>query len=247
MGKVNSTDKKVLGVIGGMGPIATSYFMELVIKMTEAASDQDHLDMIIYNIPSIPDRTAYILDHSKPDPLPAILDIADKLDHLGVQFLAMPCCTAHYFQDELEKSIKKPFVNIIKATVGYLKEHGITKAGIMATDGTMSTGLFERELSNQGIEAVIPSPDRQKDVMHIIYDNVKANKPADMERFRSVGDEMRANGAEAIILGCTELSLVKRDNYIGPGYIDAMEVLAQKSLISCGSVLKKEYEELITV
>ena len=159
----------------------------------------------------------------------------------------MPCCTAHYFQDELEKNIKKPFVNIIRATVSYLKEHGITSAGVMATDGTMSTGLFERELTAQGMQIVIPSPERQKDVMHIIYDNVKANKPADMVRFHRVGDELRSNGAQAIILGCTELSLVKRDNDIGPGYIDAMEVLAQKSLLSCGSVLKKEYEELITV
>ena len=238
--------KKILGVIGGMGPIATSYFMELVIKMTDAACDQEHLDMIIYNIPSIPDRTAYILDHRRPSPLPVILDIADKLDRLGVEFLAMPCCTAHYFQDELEKTIKKPFVNIIRATVGYLKERGITRVGVMATDGTMSTGLFEKELHAQGMEIVCPSPERQKDVMHVIYENVKANQPVELDRFRRAGDEMKANGAQAIILGCTELSLVKRDYDIGPGYIDAMEVLAQKSLLSCGSTLKKEYEELIT-
>ena len=238
--------KKVLGVIGGMGPIATSYFMELVIKMTDAAADQEHLDMIIYNIPSIPDRTSYILDHNNPSPLPVILDIAAKLEDQGVEFLAMPCCTAHYFQDELEQSLHRPFVNIIRATVQYLKERGIQKAGVMATDGTMRTDLFRRELDAQGMEIVCPSPERQADVMHIIYDNVKANHPADMERFERVGTELRANGAQAIILGCTELSLVKRDNHVGPGYIDAMEVLAQQSLISCGSTLKKEYEELIT-
>jgi len=238
--------KKILGVIGGMGPIATSYFMELVIKMTDAATDQEHLDMIIYNIPSIPDRTSYILDHTKPNPLPVILDIADKLDHLGVQFLAMPCCTAHYFQEELERSIKKPFVNIIRATVSYLKERGIRKVGVMATDGTINSGVFEKEIRSQGMEFICPSPERQKDVMHIIYDNVKANRPADMNRFRRAGDEMKANGAQAIILGCTELSLVKRDNDVGPGFIDAMEVLAQQSLISCGSTLKPEFRELIT-
>ena len=102
-------------------------------------------------------------------------------------------------------------------------------------------------LEDNGMEIVCPSSDRQKDVMHIIYNNVKSNMPADMDRFRRVGDELKATGAEAIILGCTELSLVKRDNFIGPGYIDAMEVLAQQSLLLCGSVLKKEYEELITV
>lgn len=239
--------KKVLGVIGGMGPIATSFFMELVIKMTDAATDQDHLDMIIYNIPSIPDRTAYILDRTKESPLPVILDIAAKLEKQGVEFLAMPCCTAHFFQEELEQSLHKPFVNIIRATVQYLKERGIRKVGVMATDGTMSTGLFRRELEENGMEIVCPSEERQKDVMHIIYQNVKANKPAEMDRFKAVGDELKANGAQAIILGCTELSLVKRDNCLGPGFIDAMEVLAQQSLISCGSVLKEEYKELITI
>ncbi|MBQ9030452.1 MAG: aspartate/glutamate racemase family protein [Parasporobacterium sp.] len=238
--------KKVLGVIGGMGPIATSFFMELVIKMTDAATDQDHLDMIIYNIPSIPDRTSYILDHSKSSPLPVILDIAEKLEEQGVEFLAMPCCTAHYFQEELERSLHKPFVNIIKATVGYLKERGIRRVGVMATDGTMNAGLFRQELEENGMEIVCPSPERQKDVMHIIYQNVKANKPAEMDRFHRVGDELKAGGAQAIILGCTELSLVKRDNDVGPGFIDAMEVLAQQSLLSCGSVLKEEYKELIS-
>ena len=238
--------KKVLGVIGGMGPIATSFFMELVIKMTDASTDQDHLDMIIYNIPSIPDRTSYILDHSKKSPLPVILDIAEKLEEQGVEFLAMPCCTAHYFQEELEKSLNKPFVNIIRATVHYLKERGITKVGVIATDGTMNTGLFRKELEENDMQIVCPSPERQKDVMHVIYQNVKANRPVEMDRFRSVGNELKENGAEAIILGCTELSLVKRDYDIGPGYIDAMEVLAQQSLISCGSVLKEEYKELIT-
>jgi len=238
--------KKVLGVIGGMGPIATSFFMELVIKMTQAETDQDHLDMIIYNIPSIPDRTSYILDHTKENPLPVIVSIARKLEEQGVEFLAMPCCTAHFFQTELEEALHKPFVNIIRATVHYLKERGITRVGVMATDGTIRSGLFRQELEENGMEYLCPSPERQKDVMHIIYNNVKANKPADMKRFHAVGEELKARGAQAIILGCTELSLVKRDCEIGAGFIDAMEVLAQQSLISCGSKLKEEYEELIT-
>ena len=238
--------KKVLGVIGGMGPIATAFFMELVIKMTDAATDQEHLDMIIYNIPSTPDRTSYILDHQQPNPLPVILDMAHKLEEQGVEFLAMPCCTAHYFQEDLERSLHKPFVNIIRATVCYLKERGIRRVGVMATDGTMNAGLFKRALCEQGMEIVCPSEERQKDVMHIIYNNVKSNLPADMTRFHRVGEELRNNGAQAIILGCTELSLVKRDYPVGAGYIDAMEVLAQKSLLACGAPLKKEFEELIT-
>ena len=238
--------KKILGVIGGMGPIATSFFMELVIKMTRAETDQDHLDMIIYNIPSIPDRTSYILDHTKDSPLPMIIEIAHKLEAQGAEFLAMPCCTAHYFQEELEQSIHKPFVNIIRATVQYLKDRGIRRVGVMATDGTIRSGLFRQALEEQGMEFLCPSPEKQADVMHIIYQNVKANEPVELDRFRAVGTQLKEQGAEAIILGCTELSLVKRDHEIGPGYIDAMEVLAQQSLLSCGSELKEEYKELIT-
>ena len=160
--------KKTLGVIGGMGPIATSFFMELVIRMTQAETDQDHLDMIIYNIPSIPDRTSYILDHTKDNPLPVIIDIAHKLEEQGAEFLAMPCCTAHYFQEELEHSLHKPFVNIIRATVQYLRDHGISRAGVMATDGTIRSGLFQKELEDHHMECVCPSSARQADVMHII-------------------------------------------------------------------------------
>lgn len=238
--------KKVLGVIGGMGPIATAFFMELVIRMTQAETDQDHLDMIIYNIPSIPDRTSYILNRSEDSPLPMIIGIARKLEEQGVEFLAMPCCTAHYFQEELENALHKPFVNIIRATVHYLKDRGIRRVGVMATDGTIRSGLFRKELEENDMEYICPSPERQADVMHIIYHNVKANEPVDMDRFHAAGKELRDRGAEAIILGCTELSLVKRDYPIGAGYIDAMEVLAQQSLLFCGSKLKEEYKELIT-
>ncbi len=238
--------QKVLGVIGGLGPIATAHFMELVIRMTDAKTDQQHLDMIIYNFPSIPDRTGYILDNTRPNPLPQMLSIGESLMAQGADFIAIPCVTAHYFYRELENAIRVPVINGVRETAAHLKEHGIARAGIMATDGTVSAGLFARELEALGITPVIPSPKRQKDVMHLIYDNIKANHPADMERFHAVSRELRENGAEAIILGCTELSLIKRDYPIGAGFIDAMEVLAQRSVLLCGKRLKSEYECLIS-
>ena len=122
----------------------------------------------------------------------------------------------------------------------------ITRVGIMATTGTIRTGLFRRELERQGLEPVVPSAERQADVMHLIYRNIKANKPAEMDRFHAVRRELQDRGAQAIILGCTELSLIKRDEEIGPGFIDAMEVLAQQSVVRCGCTLKPEYECLIT-
>jgi aspartate racemase len=239
-------NKKTLGVIGGLGPIATAHFMELVIKMTDARTDQEHLDMIIYNSPSIPDRTSYILDNTKPNPLPQIIEIGKALSEQKSGFIAIPCITAHYFHDELQKEISAPIIHIVKETVKHLKENGVSKVGIMATDGTISAGLFQKELRDNGMEAIIPSPDRQKDVMSLIYDCVKADKPVDTEAFNRVKNELSEKGAETTILGCTELSLIKRDYEIGAGFIDAMEVLAQQAVLKCGAQIKDEYRNLIT-
>lgn len=240
------TQRPILGVIGGLGPIATTHFMELTIRMTAARTDQENLDMIVYSFPSIPDRTDFILGRSQETPLPGMLSCGQALAAQGACCIAIPCFTAHYFYRELEAGIPVPIVNGIAETVRHLRENGITHAGIMATDGTIRTGLFRHALEDAGIVPVLPSPDRQADVMHLIYRNIKAGLPAEMDRFHAVGNELKNSGAQAIILGCTELSLIKRDNAIGPGYLDAMEVLARQSLARCGMPIKEEYACLIT-
>ena len=238
--------KQTLGVIGGLGPIATAHFMELVIRMTEADTDQEHLDMILYNRPSIPDRTGYILDQSKPNPMPQMIQVGNALASQGAKLIAIPCMTAHYFHRELTRYIEAPIVHAIHETAAHLKKHGITKVGIMATDGTIRSRLFQLELEKHGMEAIIPGSEGQKCVMSVIYDGIKANRPAGMDKFDLASRDLREQGAQAIILGCTELSLVKRDYAIGPGYLDAMEVLAQVCVIRCGGKLKEEYQELIS-
>lgn len=243
---MNQSQQRTLGVIGGLGPIATSHFMELVIRMTDAGIDQEHLDMIIYHTPSIPDRSSYILDQSLPSPLDPMIALGQRLSEQGVGCIAIPCVTAHYFHDKLSSSISAPIIHAVEETAIHLQAAGIKKAGIMATDGTVSSGLFQQQLEKRGITRVIPSAEGQKDVMHLIFDCIKANKPADMERFQRVARELRDNGAEVIILGCTELSLIKRDHEIGPGFLDALEVLAQQAVMRCGAPLKSEYRCLIT-
>ena len=239
-------DKITLGVIGGLGPITTAHFMELIIRMTEADTDQEHLDMIIYNRPSIPDRTGYILDPSKPNPLPEMIRVGNALASQGAGLIAIPCMTAHYFHRELTYAIDAPIVHAIHEVAVHLKKHGIATVGIMATDGTIRSKLFQQELTKHGITPVIPGEEGQKCVMSVIYDDIKANRPADMEKFRFASRELRSLGAQAIILGCTELSLVKRDCAIGAGYLDAMEVLAQTCVRLCGGRLKEEYQDLIS-
>ena len=240
-------NRKVLGVIGGLGPIATAHFMELAINMCDAKSDQENLDMIIYNTPSIPDRTAYILDNNKESPLPKMIELGNVLAGQGAAQIAIPCVTAHYFCDELSNSIPVPIINGVRETVAYLKENGIDKVGIMATDGTISSGLFAKELEASGIAPIVPSKEGQACVMHLIYNNIKAGTAPDMNKFAAVREELFSLGAKAIILGCTELSLVKRDYPIGAGFIDVMEVLARQSLIKCDKPVKAEFDNLITL
>jgi len=238
--------REILGVIGGLGPIATAHFMALVTEMTDAVTDQQHLTMIIYSAPSIPDRTAHILDRSRPSPLPQMLSIGQRLTEQGCTRIAIPCMTAHYFFEALEAGFSVPRVHGVRETVRHLKENGVKSVGIMATDGTIRSRIFRNELEKQGLTALIPGEEAQKNVMHLIFNNIKAGIPAEMDKFHAASRDLRKQGAEAIILGCTELSLIKRDHPIGPGFIDAMEVLAQQSIIQCGLPLKEKYRCLIT-
>lgn len=237
--------KNVLGVIGGLGPSATAHFMERVIAMTDAKNDQENVDMIVYNFPSIPDRTGYILGSNLRSPLPGLLSVGRALERQKVSCIAIPCVTAHYFHKELQTSIPVPIINGVAETVGLLKDSGIRRVGVMATDGTIRSRLLARELDIAGLLPVIPSEKRQADVMHLIYDNVKAGKIPEMDRFRRVQQELNDCGAEIILLGCTELSLIKRDEDIGPGFLDIMDVLARESVLRCGKRLRRECKNLI--
>jgi aspartate racemase len=235
-----------LGVIGGLGPIATAYFMELIIQMTDAAKDQEHLAMIIYHSPEIADRTSYILGNSPKNPVWDMIQIGRKLADQEVACISIPCITAHYFHKELSENVPVPIIHAIQETGIELRENHIKSAGIMATDGTIHSGIFQSRLEEIGIKTFVPTKDDQKMVMELIYQEVKAGKPVDLDKFQRVSQHLREQGAQVIILGCTELSLIKRDFPIGSGYLDTMELLAQRSILRCQGRLKKEYEHLIT-
>lgn len=234
---------KILGVIGGLGPMATVYFLQLLTAMTRAETDQQHLEVLIHSRPGIPDRTAYILGKSDQSPLPEMIGAGRGLARQGAKILAVPCITAHYFQRQLEEAIGIPVINAVEETAAYLERRGIVRAGVMATDGTVESRLFQDKLKEHGIEAVIPEKEDQRLVMHLIYDNVKAGKPVEFPLFSQVSESLRRAGADVVLLACTELSLIKRDFPLGPGYLDVMEVLARRAVLSCGS-LKEDFREL---
>lgn len=235
-----------LGVIGGLGPMATAYYMELMIRMTDAKRDQDHPEVIIMNVPSIPDRTAFILGKSQADPCGPMVELGRQLKGLGCSVVATPCVTAHYFHETLQEQIGLPVIHVIRRTAELLRQAGIRRVGLMATDGTVCSGIFQRQVEEQGMELVLPTEAGQKGVMTLIYDQVKAGIQPDMELFAAIRDDLRCSGAEVIVLGCTELSLLKKAQDLGDGILDALEVLAKESVLACGKAVKPEFDRLFT-
>lgn len=235
-----------LGVIGGLGPMATAYYMELMIRMTDAKRDQDHPEVIIMNVPSIPDRTAFILGKSQANPCGPMVELGRQLKGLGCSVVATPCVTAHYFHETLQEQIGLPVIHVIRRTAELLRQAGIRRVGLMATDGTVCSGIFQRQVEEQGMELVLPTEAGQKGVMTLIYDQVKAGIQPDMDLFAAIRDDLRCSGAEVIVLGCTELSLLKKAQDLGDGILDALEVLAKESVLACGKPVKPEFDRLFT-
>ena len=235
---------KKLGIIGGLGPMATALFMKMVVEMTDARSDQEHIEMIVYNCPKIPDRTDYILGKSVQDPAPWLIHLGEKLVEEGAELIAIPCITTSYFYEELAAAIDVPIINIVQETCSYLTERNIHCAGLLATSGTIASGLFQQAFAAAGCTLVLPDAITQEDVMHVIYDNVKANCPIDMPRFERASKYLRDAEAQVILLGCTELSVVRENYNIGTGYLDVMQLMAKCAVEYCGR-LKAEYAETL--
>lgn len=236
---------KKLGIIGGLGPMATIYFMELVVRMTKADNDNGHIPMIIYNYPDTPDRTEYLLDHSKPNPLPNILEMGENLKKQGCEYFAMPCITAHYFGKEITETIGSGFINMIEETAKFLNKKKIDTVGLMATDGTVKSKVFEDTLNAYGINVVVPSDEKQKLVMKVIYDEVKAGKEVSVNDLYEVKEELKSKGAKLCLLGCTELSVVKGNYTLDDEFLDVLEILAKQSVLLCGALVNSEYDYLM--
>ena len=233
--------RKTIGVLGGMGPLATQLFFGMVIDNTEARCDQDHMDMIILNKPSISDRTGALLA-GETEPLYRAL-------HSGCAFLAesraglivIPCNTSHVFIDRLRLEISVPIINMVAEAAGDVrlaKGCGL-KVGVLATDGTVQLGLYGNELEKAGLLPVYPSEEGQRRIMRIIYDGIKGGGGVDPDDFAEVDRELREKGCECAVMGCTELScLMQMLDIPRDFYFDAMESLAQKAILAAGGRLK---------
>lgn len=225
--------------------MATAFFMQMVTEMTDADTDQEHIEMLIHSCPGIPDRTGYILGQSGENPAPRMIEIGCGLAAQNADVIAVPCITANYFYRELTEKIPVPVINTIEEIRVYLEAQGVRSAGLMATTGTVQSGLFQKAFQGSRCKLILPDESGQEKVMHLIYQNIKASKPVDLNRFFSVSRELKTKGAEVVILGCTELSMIRRDFDIGAGYLDAMQLLAKCAVERCGK-LKESCKNLIT-
>ncbi len=235
--------KQAVGVIGGVGPMATVYYMQRVIEMTKAGCDQEHINMLVFNDCDIPDRTAFITEKSPDNPLPVMVEDAKRLEAAGCEFVVIPCNTAHYFYDELERAVEIPVVNIVEETIRYAKARvqDLSCVGIMATTGTIVTGTYQKYAERAGLSFAVPDEDEQDLLMQIIYDGVKAGKPVPRADFDRVANHLRAKGAQCLILGCTELSVLKRDLPINdPDVLDSIDVLASETVRRSGKPFTDE-------
>ncbi len=221
---------RILGIIGGMGPLATVKQVEKIILLTDAKCDQDHLHIIIDMNTSIPDRTAF-LTGTGSDPRRHLIISAKLLCAMGAEYLIMPCNTAHYFYDDIIKEINIPFLHMIEETAKKVKEYNCksTRVGLLATEGTCEMGLYDEIFQNHGMQIVKPSAEKQRHVTNTIY-GIKENRGIDIKSFISAAEELKTERCEVIILGCTELSVLHDQYNMQYDFIDPMEIVALSAI-----------------
>ena len=218
--------KPLLGVLGGMGTQATACFYEILHEKQNVSAEQEYLDVLVYSMPSIPDRTAFITGRCDLSPLGPLLHAAKTLESAGASLLVMLCITSHYFYNDLAAATGIPFLNMPEETARFIAERGIRKIGLLATDGTLKGKMFHRAFESFDIDVIVPPQDAQADLMKVIYD-IKRGAVVTAEALSAMAEDLRGSGAQALVLGCTELCVIANGN---TGYINTLEVLAEAVL-----------------
>jgi aspartate racemase len=227
---LQNADNRILGILGGLGPMASVYFCEMLISHTKAERDADHINFLLSSRASTPDRSSFILGISKDDPTDAMTEEARRLEAAGAHLLAIPCNTAHYFYESICRAVDIPILNIISETAKFCKYLGVSRIGVLATEGTAASGAYEKYLEEYSVSVVPLTNSEQDAVSRIIFEQIKCGREPDHDSFRSVIKSLRERGAELIVLGCTELSLIKKQ-FEQPEYIvDSLELLALSAI-----------------
>ncbi len=249
----------MIGIIGGVGPTAGADLLQKITEETIAKSDQDHLPVILFSLPNkILDRTEYLEGKVNENPGKAMANIALQLEQAGATIAAIPCNTAH--ADEIfgrvdeklrEQKSRLKLVHLIDENIAYLKgnyKKG-TKIGVLSTTGTYKQKIYSKKLELAGFEAIVPAEDIQTEMVHsAIYHygyGIKANNGKTTALAKAqlefAMDTLKANGAEAVILGCTELPLAfEEPKYKDMLLIDATRILARAIIKEYDAMKLKE-------
>jgi len=226
---------RTIGILGGMGPAATVDLFDRMVRATPARTDQDHIPILIFNNPAIPDRSQAIL-HGGADPLPPMLAGLDLLARMGAEVVAIPCNTAHYYWPQLQAGVGIPVLNMVEETVQVIRRAhpSVERVGIMATSGTVAVELYQDALKTAGLTPVEPTADEVAQIMEAIYGKrgVKAGFAGGLaqELLLSVGSALIRRGAQALILGCTEIPLALHPGDLPVPLIASSQALAEAAV-----------------
>jgi len=234
-------DSKRLGIIGGMGPKATAVFMDKIIENTVAECDQDHIDMIILNHATLPDRTTVILEESHDLFLHAISRDVKLLELAKAANIAIPCNTSHYYYDPIQAMTEIPIIHMVDETLREIRDRfgENSKVGVLATNGTVRSGVYRMGCDKFNLQLHMPTEAVQEQVMQVIY-NVKSDIPIQPQHLEAIIHDLIGKGqCQCVILACTELSCIPLSPETAAYCVDAMDVLVKKSIELSGKRMKR--------
>jgi aspartate racemase len=223
---------RIIGVLGGMGPAATADFYWEIIKLTPARRDQDHIPVLIYSNPRMPDRTRAILEGAE-DPLPWLLEAAVTLERGGAGMIAIPCNTAHYYLPQIQASVRIPVLNMVEETCLTVRSQfpRARAVGLLAATGTVQCKIYHQVCERQGMQLITPSEEDQARVHNAIFQVKGGDRDGTAGGvFESIGEGLIRMGAEAVILGCTEIPVAFNPRRVEYFSLSSTRVLAQAAV-----------------
>lgn len=231
------SETKTVGVIGGLGPLATLDFFDRVLKRTRAVKEQEHLRLIIDNNTKIPDRNAFMRGEG-PSPGPALAASAKGLEVAGAEVIVMACNTTHIWEAEIRAAISVPFLSIIDETAAVVADLRPEAVGVLAVDACLKGGLYQDALKKAGVKPLLLSEDSQKTFMDLIY-RIKSGDTGETVKRAMVtlARRLEAQGAEAIIAGCTEIPIVLSADDIDGELVSSTDVLVERTILFAGGQL----------
>jgi aspartate racemase len=222
--------RKIVGVLGGMGPVATTQYMARVQALTPAIRDQDHLHLLVDCNPHVP-GFAPEADVQGPAPETVLADMARRLEAMGAELLVMPCNTAHAYVAAITAATSLPFLNLIEAVAEAACAEGASTVGILAADPCLAAGLYQEAFARRGVEVVLPKAAEQATLMDLIH-AIKAGSlgAATRRSMVELAEDLIARGAEVIVAGCTEVPLVLSPTDVAVPLADSLEILAARTV-----------------